>query len=99
MRPSSTASRLKTLKRPLASSQQEQQQVDLDSAFKSPNKRMRGRETPQPVYTRSSLISPGDRLRQESGQKSQKQNPKESQLTTETAKRILSTLDSLSNIA
>jgi hypothetical protein len=30
--------------------------------------------------------------------KTQQQNPKESQLTTETAKRILSTLDSLSNI-
>ena len=103
MRPSSSsaASRMKTLKRSFATatSQQEtglfgeQQDPVLGGAFKSP-KRLRGKEsTPKtPVYTRSSLLTPqhGDR----SAQASPKGAP---QLTTETAKRILSTLDSLTS--
>ncbi|QDZ18110.1 hypothetical protein A3770_01p06280 [Chloropicon primus] len=97
MRPSSTASRLKTLKRSFVSSQsqQEQEGSNLDNEFKSPTKRMRA--SPMPVFTRSNLVTPGDRLRRESQDSLKAKTPKSAQLTTETAKRILSTLDSLTS--
>ena len=105
MRPSSTASRLKSLKRSFVTSQSQDQQPQpqqgdergLDSVFKSPTKRLRPSPI-LPVYTRSAIMSPGDKLRRESlGGLKQGQTPKDSQITTETAKRILSTLDSLTS--
>ena len=100
MRPSSTASRMKTLKRSFVATQgqgshnKHQQQQEGD--FRSPTKR--ARPSPGPVYSRGNLLTPADRLKRESGGgEAQARTPKAAQLTTETAKRILSTLDSLTS--